>query len=167
MARGWNYLAGGWEYNFIGEVQSGTPLSLPGNFDIVGNPASSNSNFNTYFNTCEVTLAGVVRQPNAAYNGFETCSNPVWRQRDTNVTLQTTPLRTGAIRNPWAKQWDMSLVKGFALTERWNAECRAEGFNVFNTPIRVEPNTDPTSTQFGFVATNQRNSPVRCSLASN
>ena len=29
---------GGWEYNFIGMIQSGTPLNHPGNFNLIGDP---------------------------------------------------------------------------------------------------------------------------------
>jgi hypothetical protein len=166
MARPLDWAVGGWEYNFIGTIQSGTPMNLPGELDLIGDPRVSNQSFQQWFNPCTVTLTGTVRQPNAAHNGFETCSNPVWRQRDTNTTLRTTPLRSPNIRNPWAKQWDMSLVKRFSITERMNAEFRAEGFNVFNTVIRPEPNTsaDPTNTQFGFVSVNQRNFPRQVQL---
>ena len=87
-----------------------------------------------------------------------------WRQRETATTLRTIPLRTGGIRNPWANQWDMSIVKNFNITESFKAQFRAEGFNVFNTPIRPEPNTDPNSTQFGFVSANQRNFPRQVQL---
>jgi hypothetical protein len=162
--RGLDAIAGGWEYNFIGTLQSGTPLNLPGGWDLIGNPALASQSFNQYFNGCMQTLSGQLRQPNAAHNGFEPCTAPVFRQRDTATTLRTIPLRTGAIRNPWAKQWDMSIVKNFGITERFRAQFRAEGFNVFNTPIRPEPNTDPGSTQFGFVSANQRNFPRQVQL---
>lgn len=162
--RGIDAVAGGWEYNFIGTLQSGTPLNLPGAWDMVGNPALSSQSFNQYFNGCMQTLSGQLRQPNAAHSGFEPCTTPVFRQRDTATTLRTIPLRTGAIRNPWANQWDMSIVKNFGITERFKAQFRAEGFNVFNTPIRPEPNTDPNSTQFGFVSANQRNFPRQVQL---
>jgi hypothetical protein len=162
--RGMNLLVGGWEYNVLGIIQSGTPLSLPGGFDLIGDPSRGSSTFSQYFNGCTVLTNGTVRQPNAAHSGFESCTNPVWSQRDTATTLRTIPLRSNTIRVPWAKQWDMSLNKRFIFTEQMNAEFRLEAFNVFNTPIRNTPNNDPNSTNFGFVSNGQRNNPRNVQL---
>jgi hypothetical protein len=164
MARGWDLLAGGWEVNVIGTLQSGTPMSLPSGFNLIGDPSATAQNFKQWFNGCTVLTNGTVRQPNAAHTGFEPCSNPVWQQRNTTTMLQTIPLRSATLRNPWAKQWDISLNKRFTIVERVNAEFRLEAFNAFNTPIRTNPNTDPNSTQFGLVATNQSNFPRNVQL---
>ena len=166
IGKGLNLLIGGWEYNWSGVAQSGTPLSLPGNYNLIGNPAINNQTYGTYFNTCELLSNGTTRMPNAANNGFITgCSNPVWQQiANTSITLRTNPLRSPNIRNPWAPSWDMSIVKRFAIYERINADFRFEAFNVFNTPIRSAPNTDPTSTQFGLVSLGQSNYPRQVQL---
>jgi hypothetical protein len=43
-------------------------------------------------------------------------------------------------------------------------QFRLESFNTFNTPIYGGPNTDPTSTNFGFVTRNQSNQPRNVQL---
>ena len=165
IGKGWNSLIGGWEYNVLAIIQSGTPLSLPGNFDLIGDASIGSQNFNQWFNGCELLLNGTTRAPSADHKTFVTgCSNPVWSQRDTATTLRTTPLRSSTIRNPWAKQWDMSLDKRFLFTEHLNAEFRLEAFNVFNTPIRPSPTNDPNNAQFGLVTLNQTNFPRQVQL---
>ena len=161
-----NLLIGGWEYNVLGVMQTGTPMNLPGNFNLIGNPVIGNDTYGQFFNTCELLSNGTTRIPNAANNGFVTgCSNPVWQQiANTTITLRTNPLRSPNLRNPWAPSWDMSLVKRFTVYERFNGEVRFEAFNVFNSVIRGAPNTDPTSTQFGLVSLGQSNFPRQCQL---
>lgn len=56
------------------------------------------------------------------------------------------------------------MNKRFLITERWNAQFRFEMFNVFNTPIRPGPNTDSTSTNFGWVPIGQNNIPRQIQL---
>ena len=58
-------LLGGWEYNFIGTIQSGTPMNYPGNVNLIGDPTIAGANFNQYFNTCVQQLNGTAVQPNA------------------------------------------------------------------------------------------------------
>jgi hypothetical protein len=166
VGHGLDLLVGGWEFNWLGVVQSGTPMNLPGNFNLVGDPRISGPNHNQYFNTCELLTNGTTRMPNAAHNGFTTgCSNPVWQQiANTTFTLRTNPLRSPNIRNPWAPQWDMSIVKRFAIWERVSADFRFEAFNVFNTVIQNQPNTDPNSTNFGFISLGQPNFPRQVQL---
>jgi hypothetical protein len=149
---------GGWEYNFIGTIQSGTPMNYPGNVNLIANPEIPGAGFAQYFNTCVQQQNGTSVQPNATRTAFVSCSNPAWQIRANN-TLQTIPFRSNVLRNPWRQQWDMSLNKRFNFTETINFQFRAEAFNVFNTPILGGPNTDPTNLNFGFVAANQSNFP--------
>ena len=65
-------LIAGWEYNFIGTIQSGTPVDLPGNVDLIGDPVVSDQDFARWFNGCVAPISG-----NA------TCSDPAWRLRNT------------------------------------------------------------------------------------
>jgi hypothetical protein len=156
-------IVGGWEYNFIGTLQSGTPMNYPGNVNLIGDPTLSGANFYRYFNTCVQQLNGTSVQPNATRSGFESCSNPAWAIRGPN-TLQTIPFRSNVLRNPWRPQWDMSLNKRFNFTETLYAQFRFEVFNVLNTPILGGPNTNPTDVNFGFVAANQGNFPRQMQL---
>lgn len=161
-----NLAVGGWEYNWIGTLQSGTPLNLPGNYDLIGSLSpNAGQSYGQWFNTCELLANGTTRQPNAANTGFVTgCSNPAWLQRsDTTYTLRNTPFR-GSYRVPWSPQWDMSLNKKFFVREGINGEFRFETFNTFNTVIHNEPNNNPDSTQFGLVSIGQRNFPRQLQL---
>jgi len=159
-------LVGGWEYNWDGVMQSGTPLSLPGNFSLIADPRTTPQTYNYFFNTCELLSNGTTRMPNPAHNGFVTgCANPAWQQiANTSVTLRTNPLRSPNVRNPWAPSFDMSLVKRFNIRENINADFRFEAFSVFNTVIRGTPTTDPTSQNFGLVAIGQSNYPRQVQL---
>jgi hypothetical protein len=58
----------------------------------------------------------------------------------------------------------MSLSKRFQIAERMDFQFRAEGFNVFNTPLRSQPGTDPNNTGFGLVPLGQRNYPRQVQL---
>lgn len=161
--RGLDLLIGGWEYNVLGILQSGTPVNYAGNVNLIGNPVIEGAGFNQYFNTCVLQLNGTAVQPNATRNGFVPCTNPAFAIRGPN-TLQTIPFRSTVLRNPWRPQWDMSLNKRFNLYERLNFQFRFEAFNVFNTPILGNPNTNPTDPNFGFVAANQGNFPRQVQL---
>ncbi|HWS54213.1 MAG TPA: TonB-dependent receptor, partial [Pyrinomonadaceae bacterium] len=163
IGRGWNMLAGGWEYNFIARFQSGLPLNLPGNVDLLGDPTVGDRSFDRYFNTCVRQLNGTSRRPNAARNGFEPCSDPAWAIRGAD-TLRSTPFRTAAIREHTVPQMDMSLNKSFIFTEDVRAQFRVEAFNVTNSPLFGQPNNDPNSTNFGFVTRGQRNFPRQIQL---
>lgn len=150
--RGTDLLVGGWEYNWIATYQSGTPLDLPGNVDLVGNPEVEDRSFDRWFSNC-------VQQS----NGTAACSSPAWRLRGPN-TLRSIPFRSGQLRNPWRPQWDMALNKRFHIMERYSAQFRLEAFNVFNTPILGGPVTNPTDPNFGVVFRNQRNFPRNVQL---
>jgi hypothetical protein len=158
VSRPVDMVIGGWEYNFIGTMQSGTPMNYPGNVNLIGNPVLDNAGNARYFNTCVQQLNGTSVEPNGTRNAFVSCANPAWAIRASN-TLQSIPFRSSLLRNPWRPIWDMSLNKRFNFTETVNFQFRAEAFNIFNTPILGGPNTNPTDLNFGFVAPNQSNFP--------
>ena len=55
-----------------------------------------------------------------------------------------------AITGPGRKNWDMSLLKNFAFTERFKMEFRAEAFNIWNHPqFEGNANTGGISNNFG------------------
>jgi hypothetical protein len=60
----------------------------------------------------------------------------------------------GIVRGPGINNWDISLVKNFRATERFNIEFRAEMFNAFNHTqwryVDTDYNDSPTST-FGWL----------------
>jgi hypothetical protein len=158
VGRGWDLLIGGWEYNWIATFQSGFPVDLPGNVNIVGDIAGDEQTKNFWFNPCVANVAGTAStRPNDTHTNFNTpCNNPAWQLRGPN-TLRTTQFRTGEFRTPTEPQVDMSINKRFNFTERINAQFRFEMFNALNTPVRSGPNTNPTDPNFGLIPNNTSN----------
>ena len=152
VGRGWNMLINGWEFNFVGTIQSGTPIDLPGNVNLIGDPTVSNQSFAQWFNGCV-----------ASVSGSATCSSPAFQLRGPN-TLRTIPFRVGSLRVPTRPLWDMSLNKRVYFTERYNFQVRLETFNTFNSPLRGGPITDPTRSDFGFIPLGQSNIPRQVQL---
>jgi trimeric autotransporter adhesin len=59
--------------------------------------------------------------------------------------------RTIDYRGSGMKNWDISLFRNFAITERFNAEFRAEALNALNSPEFPNPNTKYESASFGII----------------
>ncbi|MBV9036771.1 MAG: hypothetical protein JO182_19935 [Acidobacteriaceae bacterium] len=163
VSRGWEQLVGGWEYNFIGTLQSGTPLSYPGNLNLIADPQVSNQSNSLYFNDCVLQQNGTSTAPNDTRKAFVPCTNPAWQVPATN-SLRSIPTYSSVLRNPYRAQWDMSLNKNFNFSERISAQFRLEAFNVFNTPILGAPNTTYNDLNFGFITPNQSNFPRNVQL---
>jgi hypothetical protein len=143
-----NAIIGGWQFNGITTLQSGTPLSITANntAGIFGALTQPNNNgqdprldgavserLNRYFDT------SVYSQPAAFTFGNEPIFSPV--------------LRAHGVRN-----FDLSLFKNFDLRPGMIAQFRIEALNAFNRVQFSAPNTSVTSSSFGVV-TGQANAP--------
>jgi len=138
---------GGWQINFTNVYQTGFPLAI-------------------YQSTNNNSILGTgVQRPNATgvspvvsgsvesrLNGY---INPAAFSSAASYTYGNLA-RTIPYRGPGMKNWDISLFKNFAITERLNAEFRAEALNAFNSPQFPNPNTRYGSASFGTI-TNQVN----------
>lgn len=147
-------LAGGWQTVLTTTIQSGAPMSIPGDVYLLGDPRLANPTWDRLFKTGVIDVNGAVRN---VLPGEE----PVFRVRPP-FTLRTTPLRYGNLRNQWGTTFDYSILKSVRITERIKAQFRVEAFNVLNTPIfSANPNLTPTSVNFGkiFRDNGQSNSP--------
>ncbi|MBB5317356.1 TonB-dependent receptor [Tunturibacter empetritectus] len=137
MSHALDEVVGGWQLNTIVTLDSGTPIDLnttgsPGTIDnrpdlisfskvsrqLVG--GSNNSNNRTFF-------TGVFATPPINSSGIFT--RPGTLQRN-------------AFAGPGYKTVDLGLFKGFHITERVNAEFRAQAYNLFNTPQFGNPDTN-------------------------
>jgi hypothetical protein len=148
------HLAGGWQTVWTTTIQSGAPMSIPGDVYLLGDPRLPNPTFDRLFKTGVIDVNGTVRN---VLPGEE----PVFRVRPP-FTLRTTPLRYGNLRNQWGTTFDFSILKSVHVTERIKAQFRVEAFNLFNTPIfSANPNLTPTSVNFGklFRDNGQSNGP--------
>jgi trimeric autotransporter adhesin len=142
-ANKWTDLAvGGWQVNFTNVYQTGFPLAIY---------QSTNNNS---------ILGSGVQRPNATgvspevsgsvesrLNGY---INPAAFASAASYTYGNLA-RTIPYRGPGMKNWDISLFKNFAITERFNAEFRAEALNAFNSPQFPNPNTRYGSASFGTI----------------
>ncbi len=154
-----NRLVGGWEVMTIGVLQSGTPMGIPSNVFLLGDPRLNNRTFDRMFKTGVIDLKpdsslGDPNDPRFVRNVLSG-EQPVFALRPP-FTLRTTPLRYGNLRNPASVTFDMSLVKHTQIREGMKIEFRVEAFNAFNHPLfasnpGTNPNLDPTSPNFGKI----------------
>ena len=69
------------------------------------------------------------------------------------------PTRWSDVRGPGVNNFDIGVLKNFALAERIRMQLKASAFNALNHPRFGSPNSDPTSAQFGMIAPTQLNNP--------
>jgi hypothetical protein len=55
------------------------------------------------------------------------------------------------VRGPGCQNVDLMIGKLIRITERWNAELRAEAFNATNTPALANPNGNFGTAAFGTI----------------
>ena len=137
-------IVGGWQSVFSTVMQSGDPMTIPGNVYLLGDPRLANPTWDRLFNTGVIDVNGAVRNVLPG-------EKPVFQIRPPN-SLRTTPIRYGNIRNQWGSTLDASLIKNTRIREDWNMQFRIDAFNAFNTAVFAsDPNLDPTSPNFGRI----------------
>ncbi|MBI4875724.1 MAG: TonB-dependent receptor [Acidobacteria bacterium] len=147
-------LAGGWQVVLTSIMQSGAPMSMPGNVYLLGDPRLENPAWDRMFKTGVIDANGTVRNVLPG-------EQPVYQVRQ-SFTLRTTPLRYGNLRNQWGTTFDFSVIKDVRVREGFKAQFRVEAFNVLNTPVfSANPDLTPTSVNFGklFRDNGQSNGP--------
>ena len=137
-------VVGGWQGVFSTVIQSGDPMSIPGNVYLLGDPRLPTRDWDRLFKTGVIDVNGSVRNVLPG-------EQPVFQIRPPN-SLRTTPIRYGNLRNQWGSTLDCSLIKNTRLREDWNLQFRIDAFNAFNTAVfSSDPNLDPTSPNFGKI----------------
>jgi hypothetical protein len=164
---GWAEAAfGGWQLNGIWNYQSGLHWSaFRSSAPNIGNPFAQTGCYAVPFNpaTCTNTggdynLDGLrIDRPN--YSGPTTFSHDQWAN-GIDASAFTSPclgcvgnLGRNALVGPNLWGVDMSLFKTIKITERFNLQFRAEGFNVFNRANFLLPGAN-------FAGRNRINSPA-------
>ncbi|MFM8396029.1 MAG: hypothetical protein ACKOB4_19085, partial [Acidobacteriota bacterium] len=160
----WNRFAdavlGGWQFQGIGQFQSGRPLTM------------GNVYYNGDITQLKTTIAGsLIDAPVFATGGFYFNDAAVQtngvvdaaKQRsDPRIALianyRTLPSRYARFRGDNLNLWDLSVSKNFAVTETIRFQLRGEFLNAFNTPNFANPNLSPNSSSFGRI-TGQNNLP--------
>jgi hypothetical protein len=137
---------GGWQLSGIVTIQSGAPINV-----VLGGTSAGSI----------VQQAG--NRPNV--NGLITYPHTVGEWFDTSVFSTPAPgtfgdLGHNAIRGPGRDNWNLSIFKTFAFTERLRFEFRAESFNTWNhTQFKGDQNgsfgngidTNTSDSRFGQV----------------
>jgi hypothetical protein len=129
-----------WQFNTIFSAYSGTP------FTITASSVSLNAPGNTQ-------TANQIK-PVVQHLGGIGIGNPWF---DPSAFAQVTAVAFGntgrnILRGPGLVNMDVGLFRSFALTERFQLQFRAEGFNVSNTPHFDNPNANiATPANFGTI----------------
>lgn len=134
-----NELVGGWQVNDEWIIQNGVPLSI------------IQTNLNTTYGTTGV--GGSYQRPNLVGDAHSAClsGRPQGRLGVSSVGTEQAYVNVAAFspaapytygnaprmlpcRAPGSNNSDISINKNFKITERVNAQFRAEALNAFNTP---------------------------------
>jgi hypothetical protein len=135
-------LAGGWQAVLNTTFMKGVPMSVPGNVYLLGDPSLPDATWDRMFRTGYIDADGTVRN---VLPGEE----PVF-QIQPPFSRRTASEYFPNLRNRWANEYNVSLVKTTPIREGMTAQLRAEVLNITNTPIFPgNPNLSPTSPNFG------------------
>jgi len=138
-----DYIVGGWQWNNVIQLASGTPM------DIQGAPNSRNGRPD-YHGGCKT---------NVNWHTWISCSSGAF----TAPAGLVGNLPRNFFVGPGTHTWDASLVKSFSIAERVKSEFRAQLYNVTNTPQFQFPDTNYTNGDFGQL-TSTRMSPTQREL---
>jgi hypothetical protein len=136
-------LIGGWQFNAIGEIQSGRPLALNGSaiqLDADVALPKDEQSFTRWFDNSSTALNNPRPDGTFAWSLLGQNEYRVVKQRFHDVNEPTEP------------QWSMSLFKNTRVGGSV-VQFRLETFNVFNVRVYGAPNTNPNSANFGIVDT--------------
>ena len=127
---------GGWALSGIVTMESGAPLNL----GVSGNTVAS-----VIPNSGErPNVTGPISYPKTAAEWF----SPAAFSAPAPGTYGD--LGFDAIRGPGRDNWNLSLLKNFAITERFHMQFRADSFNTWNhTQFKGDANNGGVSTNFG------------------
>jgi trimeric autotransporter adhesin len=144
---------GGWQINGIATFQSGFPLFIfQQNLNSVIGTGAQRPNATGI----DPSMSGSVESRLGGY------LNPAAFSLAPAYTFGNVSRSIGT-RGPGMANWDVSLFKNFKISERFNAEFRAEALNLFNTPLFANPNTNFGTAAFGKI-TYQANLPRQLQL---
>ena len=141
-------LIGGWQFNGITTLQSGTPLAITANntAGVFGARTQPNNNGQN------ARLDGSVEDRLDRYFDTSVYSQPA------AFTFGNEPIVSPFLRAHGVRNFDLSLFKTFQMTTGIRAQFRVEALNAFNRVQFSAPNTSVTSSSFGVIS-GQANAP--------
>lgn len=125
--RALNHVIGGWQWNNVIQLATGTPL------DISMNGAGPNGRPD-YHGGC---------QTNVSWHVWIACPMSAFTAPAAGVVGD---LPRNAFPGPPTRTWDTSLVKNITIGERVTTQLRAQVYNLFNTPQFQNPDTNFSDT---------------------
>ncbi len=145
MSGGWSRLRNGWGMDSTATLQSGQPFTLNYNFeddysgggdafdrpDVVGPIVYNKRNPANYIQLSSFAMPCLVNVTQATFSGFAGDCVPGTRHYGT--------LGRNSLVGPTYKQWDLSIYKNTAITERVSVQLRADFFNLLNHPNFANP----------------------------
>jgi hypothetical protein len=149
-------LLGGWEIAGSSQFQTGSPCGIGTNNDYAGVGEFGSFGVGSCPEGQFWVLNGPVTINTGAFAGSApSASSPRY------FTVNATPPPAGtfnlqpgvrdSIYAPGFQDWNVGLLKTFAVTEKSLFQFRAEGYDFINHPNLSAPNWTPTSSQFGMV----------------
>ena len=139
MPQALDYVVGGWQWNNVVFLNSGTPL------DIQGAPNSPNGRPD-YHGGCKTDVS---------WNTWITCPKGAF----TAPAGLVGDLGRNYFAGPGTHTWDTSMVKSIMVAERVKTEFRAQVYNLTNTPQFQDPDNNYNNGDFGQLL-NPRLSPT-------
>jgi hypothetical protein len=132
-------LLGGWSFNAIATLQSGMPVTVT---QATNNNAFAGFSLQRPNLVGTPSLAPALRFPAHFFNtaAFATAPQFVIGNASRNP-----------VRGPAYRDLDIALVKHTHLTEKFEAELRAEVFDITNTPAFAQPNGSFGAAAFGSI----------------
>jgi hypothetical protein len=137
----------GWQFNVIGEITSGTPISMNSGAIPVADHFALESGQQTLAKWFDTSTKGNPK-PDGTY---------AWDVLGAN-DFRVSPFFLPDVRQDSKPTWSMSLFKNTHAGGNRTLQLRAEVFNVFNVRMYNGPiSTDPTNANFGVVSSSQIN----------
>jgi Carboxypeptidase regulatory-like domain/TonB dependent receptor len=149
-----NKALGGWSLAGTAQFQTGTPCGVGTNNDFAG--VGEFGSFGCGSEGQFWVLNGAASVNSGAFAGPTGNASSV-KYFTVNATAPATGtfnLQQGvrdSIYGPGFQDWNLSLFKTFAITERAGFQFRAEAYDFPNHPNLSGPNFNPTSSQFGEI----------------
>jgi len=140
MPKALDEVVGGWQWNNVIGLATGTPLDIQGSSGPNGRP--------DYHGGCKT---------NASWNVWIKCPAGAF----TNPAGLVGDLSRNSFPGPGTKDWDMSLIKSFSIAERVKSEFRAQVYNLTNTPNFQDPDTNYNNGDFGQLTSVRQSPPDR------
>jgi hypothetical protein len=121
---------GGWETSSIWQTRSGLPTNIQLVSGFFGNTTRPN------LVSGQPTTVANASWPNTSFNQAAFQAPPTYNG---NYVTNPSAISRNYLRGPAFFQWDLSLAKNFAVTEKVKLQFRTDLFNLLNHPNFANP----------------------------